>query len=74
MLSPMSAQPSAIARPLGRWIPQTRRDLRLASGIVLFTYVTLHLSCHALGLLAPFAQMPETTREYSAGSAKRSKA
>jgi adenylate cyclase len=52
MLSPMSAQPSAIARPLGRWIPQTRRDLRLASGIVLFTYVTLHLSCHALGLVS----------------------
>jgi adenylate cyclase len=52
MLSPMSAQPSAIFHPLGRWIPQTRRDLRLASGIVLFTYVTLHLSCHALGLVS----------------------
>src|SRR5690349_13214100 len=48
----MSANASAIARPLGRWIPQTRRDLRLASGIVLFTYVTLHLACHALGLVS----------------------
>jgi adenylate cyclase len=48
----MSARPSAIFPPLGRWIPQTRRDLRLASGLVLFTYVTLHLSCHALGLVS----------------------
>ena len=52
MLSPVSATPAAIFRPLGRWIPQTRRDLRLASGIVLFTYVTLHLTCHALGLVS----------------------
>nr|HET7860658.1 2Fe-2S iron-sulfur cluster-binding protein [Caldimonas sp.] len=52
MLSPVSAHPSAIFRPLGRWFPQTRRDLRLASGIVLFTYVTLHLTCHALGLVS----------------------
>jgi adenylate cyclase len=29
-----------------------RRDLRLASGLVLFTYVSLHLSCHALGLVS----------------------
>jgi len=35
-----------------RWMPRTRRDLRLASGLVLFTYVTLHLSCHALGLIS----------------------
>src|SRR5437764_12521270 len=35
-----------------RLVPQTRRDLRLASGIVLFTYVTVHLSCHALGLVS----------------------
>ena len=33
-------------------MPRTRRDLRLASGLVLFTYVTLHLSCHALGLVS----------------------
>jgi adenylate cyclase len=52
MLSSMSASPSAIFRPLARWIPQTRRDLRLASGLVLFTYVTLHLTCHALGLVS----------------------
>jgi adenylate cyclase len=52
MLSAMSANPPAIFHPLARWIPQTRRDLRLASGIVLFTYVTLHLTCHALGLVS----------------------
>ena len=34
-----------------RWI-RTRRNLRLASGLVLFTYVTFHLSCHALGLIS----------------------
>ena len=28
----------------------SRRDWRLASGLVLFSYVTLHLVCHALGL------------------------
>ena len=33
-------------------VPLTRRDLRLASGLVLFTYVTLHLVCHALGLIS----------------------
>ena len=32
--------------------PRSRRDLRLASGLVLFTYVTLHLLCHALGLIS----------------------
>ena len=52
MLSPVTANPLAIVQPLRRLIPQTRRDLRLASGIVLFTYVTLHLSCHALGLVS----------------------
>ena len=30
----------------------SRRDLRLASGLVLFVYVTLHLVCHALGLVS----------------------
>jgi len=34
-----------------QWI-RSRRNLRLASGLVLFTYVTLHLSCHALGLIS----------------------
>ena len=33
-------------------IKLSRRDLRLASGLVLFSYVTLHLSCHALGLVS----------------------
>ena len=33
-------------------IPRSRRDLRLASGLVLFAYVTLHLSSHALGLIS----------------------
>ena len=31
---------------------KSRRDLRLASGLVLFTYVTLHLACHAFGLIS----------------------
>ncbi len=31
---------------------QSRRNLRLASGLVLFVYVTLHLVCHALGLVS----------------------
>jgi len=48
----MSASLPATVHPLGRWMPRTRRDLRLTSGIVLFTYVTLHLSCHALGLVS----------------------
>ena len=30
----------------------SRRDLLLASGLVLFAYVTLHLVCHALGLVS----------------------
>lgn len=30
----------------------SRRDLRLASGLVLFAYVTFHLACHALGLVS----------------------
>src|SRR4029079_697569 len=29
-----------------------RRNLRLASGLVLFTYITLHLANHALGLVS----------------------
>lgn len=33
-------------------IPLSRRDLRLASGIVLFTYVAAHLGNHALGLVS----------------------
>lgn len=33
------------------WL-SSRRNLRLASGLVLFTYVTLHLSCHAAGLIS----------------------
>jgi len=35
-----------------RLVPRGRRDLRLASGLVLFTYLTLHLACHALGLVS----------------------
>ena len=31
---------------------KSRRDLRLASGLVLFTYLTLHLACHAFGLIS----------------------
>ena len=31
---------------------KSRRDLRLASGLVLFAYVTLHLACHAFGLIS----------------------
>src|ERR1700682_3084266 len=30
----------------------TRRDLRLGSGLVLFAYVTAHLTNHALGLVS----------------------
>gem|GEM_PF-4099355 len=30
----------------------TQRDIRLASGLVLFVYVTLHLVNHALGLIS----------------------
>ncbi len=31
---------------------KSRRDLRLASGLVLFTYVTVHLAAHAFGLIS----------------------
>ena len=31
---------------------KSRRDLRLASGLVLFAYVALHLACHAAGLFS----------------------
>jgi adenylate cyclase len=31
---------------------RSRRDLRLASGLVLFAYLTVHLACHALGLVS----------------------
>jgi adenylate cyclase len=48
----MTSRPFPLLQPLTRLIPKTRRDLRLASGLVLFTYVTLHLSCHALGLIS----------------------
>ena len=47
---PISIQPGASPT---RLVPApSRRDLRLASGLVLFTYVTLHLVCHALGLVS----------------------
>ncbi len=42
---------SLAAFPTIQWT-SSRRNLRLASGLVLFTYVTLHLSCHALGLIS----------------------
>ncbi|HUP07849.1 MAG TPA: 2Fe-2S iron-sulfur cluster-binding protein [Caldimonas sp.] len=34
------------------FVPRTRRDLRFGSGLVLFGYITVHLSCHALGLVS----------------------
>ena len=37
--------------PRDRMFIKSRRDLRLASGLVLFTYVTLHLVAHAVGLV-----------------------
>lgn len=37
--------------PIALRLP-TRRDLRLVSGLVLFTYVALHLTNHALGLVS----------------------
>ena len=37
--------------PLIQWAG-SRRNLRLASGLLLFAYVTLHLVCHALGLVS----------------------
>jgi adenylate cyclase len=41
-----------MALPRVHILPRSRRDLRFFSGIVLFTYVTLHLGCHALGLVS----------------------
>jgi adenylate cyclase len=42
---------SIVHRPSTSSIPlRSRRDLRLASGLVLFVYLTVHLACHALGL------------------------
>ena len=39
-------------------VPRSRRDLRFVSGLVLFTYVTVHLTCHALGLVSlPVAEV-----------------
>ena len=35
-----------------RFTHLTRRDLRLASGLVLFAYVVIHLTNHALGLIS----------------------
>lgn len=34
------------------WHRPSLRDLRLASGLVLFTYIGLHLANHALGLVS----------------------
>jgi len=48
----VTSRPLRLLEQLGPLVPRTRRDWRLASGIVLFTYVTLHLSCHALGLIS----------------------
>ena len=48
----MTSRPLPLLDRFGPLVPHTRRDWRLASGIVLFTYVTLHLSCHALGLIS----------------------
>ena len=45
-----SSPPAAHLR-LIQWA-SSRRNLRLASGLVLFTYVSLHLTCHALGLVS----------------------
>ena len=44
-MSPLSATPAVVTRI-------SRRDLRLASGLVLFSYVATHLSNHALGLIS----------------------
>jgi adenylate cyclase len=43
---------SATLVPRGAVSARSHRDLRLASGLVLFTYVTLHLVCHAFGLIS----------------------
>src|SRR5436189_5819011 len=37
---------------LRRFTHLTRRDLRLAWGLVLFAYVVIHLTNHALGLIS----------------------
>src|SRR4051794_9094108 len=42
---------SSTAMSVAPWF-SSRRNLRLSSGLVLFTYVTLHLSSHALGLVS----------------------
>jgi adenylate cyclase len=42
---------SALQMPIAG-LRVSRRDLRLASGLVLFAYVTFHLACHALGLVS----------------------
>jgi adenylate cyclase len=47
--STLSGLTSARLRAL---VPHSRRDLRLASGLVLFGYVAVHLSCHALGVVS----------------------
>jgi adenylate cyclase len=47
--------PQPIARRLRRIVPAHRirtRDLRLGSGLVLFTYLAVHLTDHALGLVS----------------------
>src|SRR4051794_31354993 len=44
--------PRAMPLPRVHVLPRSRRDLRFASGLVLFTYLTLHMSCHALGLVS----------------------
>ena len=46
-------------------LPRTRRDLRFASGLVLFAYITLHLSSHALGLVS--MDLAERALELTAG-------
>jgi adenylate cyclase len=42
LLAPLSATP----------LPSFRRGLRLASGLILFAYITMHLTNHALGLIS----------------------
>src|SRR6185295_6639862 len=44
--------PSTMSSSRAHLLPRSRRDLRFASGVVLFTYVTVHLFCHALGLVS----------------------
>src|SRR5690349_4240337 len=47
-----SQRARGFASLFGRLPRLTRRDLRLASGLVLFTYVVTHLTNHALGLIS----------------------